>query len=157
MFFKKKIKPSDEHGEYFRYRDSLTGCMNKTRAIKEFEKHKGNPDMGGVLIRLRCADEMAVYKGERLIKETAVIITNIFKGDVFRLEMGDFLVFTTGCESMADKINYFLSALSDDEERRYAVAAMKFDKNEKDYSVFMHRLYRGVRIAEGINGKSAIY
>lgn len=156
MFFKRQAPVAHKTDEYFKYRDSLTGCMVETYAMKEFEKRKDNASAGGVMVRICGVEELPLYKGERLIKETAVIITNICKGNVFRLEYGDFLIFTEECEKTADRINYFLAALRD-ENRRYAVGAQRFDPNEQEYGLFMKRIRYATKIAEHVQGKTAIY
>lgn len=158
IFFKKKPEDDGERqiNEYFKYRDSLTGCMTETFAIKEFYRVKSLPSYGAALVRVKNAENMPMYKGERLIKETACVLTNIYPGDIFRLKYGDFLIFTENCENTAEKINGFLYRLQDN-ERQYAVGAERFDRNEKEYTAFMRRLTRSVALAEKTNGKKAIY
>ncbi len=155
MFFKRK-KQKDTTSEYFKYRDSLTGCMNETFAVKTFKELKANDGYGAVMVRLGHTEDMSMYEGEILIKETAAILNNIYAGDISRLEFADFLIYTDNVEIVADRINYFLVRLTDD-KRHYFVGGKRFDEHEKDYSCFIKRLRRAVAVAELMGGKKAIY
>ena len=156
MFFKKKKQEKPFDKEYFLYRDSLTGCMNETFAVKSFKRLKGNENFGGVMVKIRNVENMLLDEGEDLIKETAVIVANIYEGDISRINGGCFVIFTDNFKAVADKINHFLYALSD-EKRRYAVGGEGFDPHEGDYNMYMKRLRRAVAAAEFNEGKTAIY
>lgn len=150
------VKKDGLSNNYFLYRDSLTGCMCEMGAIKEFKKIRNKPGYGGIMIRLKGAENMPLYKGERFIKETSDILNNIYKGNIYRIKYGDFMIFTENFKSEADKINFILYRLQD-ENRQYAVGGAGFYENDMEYAVLKKTLAKAVGLAEYNGCKMAIY
>lgn len=151
MFFRKKEevkseKPNEAVNDYFRYRDSLSGQMNKQFAVNEFDSAK-KMGKGAVLIHVVNTDNMPYYLAVHVIAETAQIIASIAKEEISRVESGDFLIYSSDEEDLAERATRFLKALENDEVHYVCVCA-KIDQNDT-FSVLVKKLNRRVAASEG--------
>ncbi len=149
MFFRKKennLQKNDKISEYFLHRDSLTGQMDCTYAMKAFEKLKNTDGYGAVMVHVVNADNMPFYKAVHHIEEAARIVASISKDEVARVEDGYFLIFSKNWEELCEKTEYFLAELSDD-EILYATVSVKLDPLDS-FSLLMKKLKRRMAAAE---------
>lgn len=149
MFFRKKendAQKRDEISEYFLHRDSLTGQMDCTYAIKAFEKLKNEEGYAAVMVHVLNVDNMPFYQAVKHIEEAARILASISEEEVARVEDGYFLIFSKNREALCEKTEYFLSELSTDEVL-YATASVELDPLDS-FSVLMKKLKRRMAAAE---------
>lgn len=148
MFFRKtrdKKEKTDKAENYFRYRDSVTGQMNKEYAFKAFEKIEG-VECGALMIHVLNVDNMPYYKAVECIKEAGQMLAQISEDEVARLEEGYFLIFSESGERLNEKMEKFLPRLSDG-DIVYASAYAAVNKNE-GFGILIKKLKRRMAVAE---------
>lgn len=128
------------------YYDSLTGLMNKSFAVKEYERVKNKEGYGAVIVRLIGLGDMPYYKAERCIMEAGGVIARICDKEISRVENGDFIVFSNEYEADEEKLSFFLRELSNDEQA-YVAANNALDPAENFEQLF-RRLKRHVVAVE---------
>ncbi len=149
IFFKKRMPLKKSEDSYYRYRDSVTGHMNRDFLFKEYERLKRLDNYSAVMVRLAGCEDMVYAEASRKIREAGEIITRIFSGNVSRLENGDFILFSDEAEKIAEKLSFFLKELSEKGEV-YAVCSDKLDKNES-FDIFIRRIKRHIGVEESNN------
>ncbi|MGM9550983.1 MAG: hypothetical protein ACI3XA_01875 [Clostridia bacterium] len=136
-------------------RDSLTGQMDKSFAIKEFERLKKQTGYGAVLVKLSGGDNLPLYEAEDKIERFSRLIVNITNYEISRVQYGEFIIFCKDYKTEADKIFDILREFSDDFP--CGVGAKGFDENEKDFSAFYSRLSGCATLSEIARVKKAVY
>ncbi len=131
--------------DYFRFRDSLTGQMNKSFAAKEFARLH-NTNGGAVIISIKLPEERteSIKNGE--IIEIATILAAIGIGEVCRVENEAFMIFTKSVSRDAEKVFSCLSAIHFD-GLLFAVGGENFSSCEDNFNVFYKRIKRAVAAA----------
>ncbi|MBQ8001868.1 MAG: hypothetical protein IJZ20_03340 [Clostridia bacterium] len=143
MLFKKKPKgktPCEINLDYYMHRDSLTGLFDKAAAVRMYEKVKSSAEYEVVAVRLAGCADMPSCKADILLKEAGALLPRICNEEIFRVEQGDFIVFSKMAQTQTDRLEFFFNQLSDGEER-YLVARDKLDKNES-FAIFYRRIKR---------------
>lgn len=140
MIFFEKRRREEKSRDYFRYRDSLTGLMNREFCFKEYERLKRLGGYSAVTIRLSGCDCMNYYDATKRIKEAGELVARICKEDISRVDNGDFMLFSKDAERIEEKLLFFLEKISDKGEM-YAVCCDKLDYNE-DFLTFLRRMRR---------------
>lgn len=125
---------------FYKYRDSLSGLGNEEYAAKEFKRLSGKENFGAVMIRLEECENMPFYKAERYIRQAGDLLTNIVKGSAARIKSGDFILFCEMCEEEAERIDFFLTRVSED--MKFTVGSKCFDSETKDYFTFLRDMDR---------------
>ncbi len=149
IFFKKKRALKEEDTGYYRYRDSVTGLMNREFLFNEYEKLRGSDDYSAITIRLAGCENLPYYKASERIKEAGEMIARMCSEVVSRVENGDFVLFSQTAEMTKDKLNFFLKEISENGEV-YAVCYDKLDKNES-FDIFLKRIKRHIDVEAGNN------
>ncbi|MCD8049690.1 MAG: hypothetical protein LUG52_08890 [Clostridia bacterium] len=140
---------------YFRFRDSLTGQMNKSFAAKEFESlHK--TDGGAVMVLIKLCEKRSENVKDSEITEIATILAAIGIGEVCRVENEAFMIFTKSVARDADKIFNYLSAVHFD-GLLFAVGGESFIPSEDNFNSFFKRIKRAVAAASISGCQCAVY
>ena len=143
MFFRKKHskeKVNERIHEYFMYRDSLTALTNNAYAVKRYNELKDNESGGAVMVVLDGCDSLPIYKAEKLISETGLLLPRILEGEFSRLQFGEFILFTQKVEEDRAKLEFFLGNFAENGQN-YMVSGGLFDTNES-FELFLRRMRR---------------
>lgn len=148
MIFKKKsdVKKAEER---LYCQDTMTGLWDKASAYNAYETVKHSDKHGAVMVRLSECMDMPYYKAEAFIREVGALLPRICNEDIFRIEAGDFVIFSENASDWYKKLDFFLSRLTE-KDVSYAVAYEKLDVNE-DFVHFLSRLRRHVGAVEIAN------
>ncbi len=148
MIFKKRnaVKKAEER---LYFRDSLTGLWDKASAYRVYETVKHDAVHEAVMVRLSSCKDMPYYKAEAFIRETGALLPRICNEDIFRIEAGDFVIFSKNARDWCKKLDFFLARMTE-KDVAYAVACDKLDENE-DFVHFLSRLRRHVGTVEIAN------
>ena len=140
--------------EYYMYRDSVTGQMGKTFAIKEFERLKNKKDMGAVIAEIKWIDDKSHENAQNDVIRVSVVLAATGFGEVSRIAFGKFIIFTKDpCEKARRVFSYLNSAFAAG-DIRFAVTAEKFSEDEGDFESFKGRFNCGLAAAANVCFKS---
>ncbi len=155
----KREEKSEELLEYFYFRDSLTGQMNRAFAADSFVrliKEEADGSSGSVVVRLKKDIERDDEISENEILQASVILAALGLGEVCRISAKEFLVFTKDCYGDADKIFFFLSRMKF-EGLLFAVGAERFDEHEENFEAYLKRMNHALAAAEISGCREAVY
>ncbi len=146
----KREEKSGELLEYFFFRDSLTGQMNRAFAADSFVrliKEEADGLRGAVVVRLKKDIERDDEVTEKEILQVSVVLAALGLGEVCRISAKEFLIFTKDCCADADKIFFFLSRMKF-EGLLFAVGAECFDEHEESFDSYLKRMNHALAAAE---------
>ena len=141
IFFGKK-RQTQKEDDYYRYRDSLTGQMNREYLFKRYESLKGKEGCKAVTVRLTGCDCMPYSEASEKIREAGLLIARICPDMFSRVENGDFVLLSYDADAVAERLEFFLDRLNKEGEI-YSVCVDEMDKNE-DFGLFLRRVQRHV-------------
>lgn len=129
--------------EYFKYRDSLTGQMNLSYTVKIFDSLKREPDMGAVFVSVVDAELMRPSRAAEAARNLSVAMAAMGIGEVSRVGLADFLVFTEKYEQHAVKALHYLGRIADGK----VSVAVASGRTAGDFEGFMDKLRREATVA----------